>query len=60
MDNILDMIDVIVRGIRKWIAEMAWRDFYKHILVDRPYIWYNTNLNTFRRYSCTVAHHIAV
>jgi deoxyribodipyrimidine photo-lyase len=27
-------------GIRTWISEVAWRDFYRHVLVHWPYIWY--------------------
>lgn len=27
-------------GIRGWIGEVAWRDFYRHVLVNWPYIWY--------------------
>jgi deoxyribodipyrimidine photo-lyase len=27
-------------GIRVWISEIAWRDFYKHVLVHWPYVWY--------------------
>jgi deoxyribodipyrimidine photo-lyase len=27
-------------GIQRWISEVAWRDFYKHVLVHWPYIWY--------------------
>jgi len=26
-------------GIQTWISEVAWRDFYKHVLVHWPYIW---------------------
>jgi deoxyribodipyrimidine photo-lyase len=26
-------------GIINWISEVAWRDFYKHVLVHWPYIW---------------------
>jgi deoxyribodipyrimidine photo-lyase len=26
-------------GIRSWISEVAWRDFYRHFLVNWPYIW---------------------
>jgi deoxyribodipyrimidine photo-lyase len=25
-------------GIRSWISEVAWRDFYKHVLVNWPYV----------------------
>lgn len=27
-------------GIQTWISEIAWRDFYKHVLVNWPYIWW--------------------
>jgi deoxyribodipyrimidine photo-lyase len=27
-------------GIQTWISEIAWRDFYKHVLVNWPYVWY--------------------
>jgi deoxyribodipyrimidine photo-lyase len=27
-------------GLDTWISEVAWRDFYKHVLVAFPYIWY--------------------
>ena len=27
-------------GIACWISEVAWRDFYKHILAHWPYVWY--------------------
>lgn len=26
-------------GYMTWISEMAWRDFYKHVLVNWPFIW---------------------
>jgi deoxyribodipyrimidine photo-lyase len=26
-------------GIRCWISEIAWRDFYRHVLVHWPYVW---------------------
>lgn len=26
-------------GIVGWISEVAWRDFYKHVLAHWPYIW---------------------
>jgi deoxyribodipyrimidine photo-lyase len=26
-------------GIQTWISEVAWRDFYKHVLAHWPYIW---------------------
>lgn len=27
-------------GYISWISEVAWRDFYKHVLVHWPFIWY--------------------
>jgi deoxyribodipyrimidine photo-lyase len=27
------------QGLATWISEVAWRDFYKHVLVAFPYIW---------------------
>lgn len=33
-------------GIQVWISEVAWRDFYKHVLVNWPFVWYvTTQLN---------------
>lgn len=26
-------------GIMSWISEVAWRDFYKHVLVNWPHVW---------------------
>ncbi|KAK8064102.1 deoxyribodipyrimidine photo-lyase [Apiospora saccharicola] len=28
-------------GIKVWISEVAWRDFYKHVLVQWPYVCMN-------------------
>jgi deoxyribodipyrimidine photo-lyase len=28
------------RGIQRWIGEVAWRDFYRHVLAHWPYVWY--------------------
>lgn len=28
------------QGLQVWISEIAWRDFYKHVLVNWPYVWY--------------------
>lgn len=28
------------QGIQTWISEIAWRDFYKHVLAHWPYVWY--------------------
>ncbi|KAK6215617.1 deoxyribodipyrimidine photo-lyase [Colletotrichum tabaci] len=33
-------LDAGIEGIRVWISEVAWRDFYKHVLVNWPYVWY--------------------
>lgn len=27
------------QGLMSWISEVAWRDFYKHVLVHWPFIW---------------------
>ena len=27
------------QGIQTWISEIAWRDFYKHVLAHWPYVW---------------------
>lgn len=29
-------------GIKTWIGEVAWRDFYKHVLAHWPYVWFVT------------------
>ncbi|KAI0137624.1 deoxyribodipyrimidine photo-lyase [Hypoxylon sp. NC0597] len=34
-------LDSGVEGIQSWISEVAWRDFYKHVLVHWPYICMN-------------------
>lgn len=34
--NHLDRYDA---GYISWISEVAWRDFYKHVLVHWPFIW---------------------
>jgi deoxyribodipyrimidine photo-lyase len=26
-------------GYVTWISEVAWRDFYKHVLIHWPFIW---------------------
>jgi deoxyribodipyrimidine photo-lyase len=28
-------------GVKGWIGEVAWRDFYRHVLVHWPYVWYD-------------------
>lgn len=37
--NSTDKLDGGDTGIHGWIAEVAWRDFYKHILAHWPFIW---------------------
>jgi deoxyribodipyrimidine photo-lyase len=27
------------QGIQTWISEVAWRDFYKHVMAHWPYVW---------------------
>ncbi|KAH8682030.1 DNA photolyase, FAD-binding/Cryptochrome [Xylariales sp. PMI_506] len=34
-------LDAGVEGIQTWISEVAWRDFYKHVLVNWPYVCMN-------------------
>ncbi|KAL7620756.1 DNA photolyase phr1 [Parahypoxylon ruwenzoriense] len=34
-------LDAGLEGITSWISEVAWRDFYKHVLVHWPYICMN-------------------
>ncbi|KAJ4364027.1 DNA photolyase phr1 [Neocucurbitaria cava] len=36
--NSTKKLDGGIDGIRGWIAEVAWRDFYRHVLVHWPYI----------------------
>lgn len=33
-------LDTGNKGIMTWISEVAWRDFYKHVLAHWPHIWY--------------------
>lgn len=37
--NSTKKLDGGTQGIKTWISEVAWRDFYKHVLVNWPYIW---------------------
>ncbi|KAI4123581.1 MAG: hypothetical protein LQ338_005199 [Usnochroma carphineum] len=39
--NTTSKLDSGDEGIRGWISELAWRDFYKHVLVHWPYICMN-------------------
>jgi deoxyribodipyrimidine photo-lyase len=34
-------------NIQTWISEVAWRDFYKHVLVHWPFVWYVQLINPF-------------
>lgn len=27
------------KGIHSWISEVAWRDFYRHVLTNWPHVW---------------------
>jgi deoxyribodipyrimidine photo-lyase len=37
--NSTKKLDGGIEGIKGWIGEVAWRDFYRHVLVNWPYIW---------------------
>jgi deoxyribodipyrimidine photo-lyase len=37
--NSTKKLDAGNEGIKGWIGEVAWRDFYRHVLVNWPYIW---------------------
>jgi deoxyribodipyrimidine photo-lyase len=37
--NSTKKLDGGINGIRSWISEVAWRDFYRHVLVHWPYVW---------------------
>lgn len=37
--NTTKKLDGGKQGIQTWISEVAWRDFYKHVLVNWPYVW---------------------
>ncbi|KAI1827205.1 deoxyribodipyrimidine photo-lyase [Xylaria intraflava] len=39
--NNVTKLDAGDQGIQTWISEVAWRDFYRHILVHWPYICMN-------------------
>ncbi|KAF2993730.1 hypothetical protein E8E14_002384 [Neopestalotiopsis sp. 37M] len=34
-------LDAGMEGIQTWISELAWRDFYKHVMVNWPYVCMN-------------------
>lgn len=38
--NSVKKLDGGSEGIKGWIGEVAWRDFYRHVLVNWPYVWY--------------------
>jgi deoxyribodipyrimidine photo-lyase len=38
-------VDAGADGIVTWISEVAWRDFYRHVLAHWPFIWYGTPSN---------------
>ena len=37
--NTTKKLDGGIQGIQTWISEVAWRDFYKHVLAHWPYVW---------------------
>lgn len=37
--NTTKKLDGGKQGCQTWISEVAWRDFYKHVLVNWPYVW---------------------
>lgn len=37
-------LDGGLQGIQSWISEVAWRDFYRHVLCHWPYVWYVVRL----------------
>ncbi|KAL8690771.1 MAG: hypothetical protein Q9218_003864, partial [Villophora microphyllina] len=39
--NTTQKLDAGNEGLKSWIGELAWRDFYKHVLVHWPYICMN-------------------
>ena len=38
--NSTQKLDAGNQGIMTWISEVAWRDFYKHVMANWPYVWY--------------------
>jgi deoxyribodipyrimidine photo-lyase len=48
--NSTKKLDGGIEGIRGWISEVAWRDFYRHVLVHWPYIWLVTSITLSRLY----------
>ncbi|KAG4442923.1 hypothetical protein IFR05_001627 [Cadophora sp. M221] len=39
--NTTKKLDGGISGIQTWISEVAWRDFYKHVLAHWPYVCMN-------------------
>ena len=39
--NSTTLLDAGNPGIKAWISELAWRDFYKHVLAHWPYVCMN-------------------
>jgi deoxyribodipyrimidine photo-lyase len=39
--NISKKLDGGLEGMKTWIGEVAWRDFYKHVLVHWPFVCMN-------------------
>jgi deoxyribodipyrimidine photo-lyase len=40
--NTTKKLDGGIQGIQTWISEVAWRDFYKHVMAHWPYVCMNT------------------
>lgn len=38
--NSTKKLDGGIEGVKGWIGEVAWRDFYRHVLVNWPYVWW--------------------
>ncbi|CAI6337839.1 unnamed protein product [Periconia digitata] len=36
--NSTKKLDAGLEGVKSWISEVAWRDFYRHVLVHWPYV----------------------
>ncbi|OAG02313.1 uncharacterized protein CC84DRAFT_1098761 [Paraphaeosphaeria sporulosa] len=39
--NSTKKLDGGIEGVKGWIGEVAWRDFYRHVLVNWPYVCMN-------------------
>jgi deoxyribodipyrimidine photo-lyase len=55
--NSTKKLDGGIEGIKGWIGEVAWRDFYRHVLVNWPYVWYAWLYSCSRPNELTIAQH---